>query len=67
MATAEQHDVVIRWQQQGQAAIQAEAKGISQSFSSLGASLTKGLSAASASIKKSLASVGTQASRPVPS
>jgi hypothetical protein len=61
MATAEQHDVVIRWQQQGQAAIQAEAKGISQSFSSLGASLTKGLSAASASIKKSLASVGTQA------
>src|SRR4051794_18058286 len=61
MATAEQHDVVIRWQQQGQAAIAADAKKISSSFSGLGSSITKGLSSASASVKKSLAGIATQA------
>jgi hypothetical protein len=35
MATAEQHDVVIRWQQQGQAAIQAEAKHQASHFPAL--------------------------------
>jgi hypothetical protein len=61
MATTETHDIVIRWQQQGQQAIAAEAKSIQTSFAGIPASITKSFASAAASIKKSLATASASA------